>query len=225
MKPFKASFVLIVVSLFSISSCSTTQQAYLRNIEMYFESGIDVTLSNDEISQSTSDLIYVKNGDRSTVTMALGFIENGQYKWLSRDGVMLITENGRLVRTIGLEHNLLYVSNLSSDPLRTTSPHDKERQWDRVIDTEYGEYGVSLSSQTFIATNEVISVQTQQLVTNKYVESVHYQSQKHGEHQWTNTFWFHQASGQLLKSSQKLSSQSETLEITYLSRAIRLMEN
>jgi hypothetical protein len=224
MNSFKASFSLIVISLLFTSACSTTQQAYIQNVEMYFDSGIDVILSNDGIRESNVDLIHVKNGERSLATMALAFIEDGQYKWLSQDGVMFITENGRLIRTIGLEHNLIYVSNLSTDPLKTPSTNDKEIQWERAIDTEFGDYGVNLSSQITIVTDEAISLQTEQLITRKYTESVHYRSEKFGEDRWTNTFWFHQSSGQLLKSSQKMSSQSEIIEITYLSRAMRLLE-
>jgi hypothetical protein len=191
---------------------------------MYFESDTAVTVSNDKIKLSTADLIYVKNGDRPIATMALAFIENDQYKWLSRDGVMFITKNGRLVQTVGLEKNLIYVSDLSTDPLALSQANNKEMQWNRVIDTEHGDYGANLSSQFSTINDELIWVQDEQFKTIKHIESVHYQSEKYGEDIWTNTFWFHHESGQLLKSSQKVSPQSETVEITYLSRAVRLLE-
>lgn len=224
MKSFKASFVLIVISLLFLSACSTTQQAYIRNVEMYLDSDTDITISNNQIKQSNVDLISVRNGDRPLATMALAFIEDGQYKWLSRDGVMFITENGRLIRTVGLAHNLVYISNLSSDPLKTAIPQSKKTQWNRFIDTEYGDYGVNLSSEISVVDNESIIVRSEPLLTKKYIEYVHYESEKYGEDKWTNTFWFHQASGQLLRSSQKMSSQTEIIEIIYISRALRLLE-
>jgi len=224
MNPLKVSFLIVVISILFVTACSTTQQAYIRNVEMYFESDTAVNLSTEEIRQSAADLIYVKNGERSQVTMALAFIENEQYKWVSRDGVMFITENGRLVRTLNLDKNLLYVSHLSLDPLALPSFYDKDLQWDRVIDTQHGEYGVNVSSSTSVLINHLVDIQDAQLMTKKYLETVHYISQLHGKHTWINTFWFDQSSGQLLKSSQKMSPHSDAIEITYISRALRLLE-
>jgi hypothetical protein len=223
MNPLKVSLI-VVISILFVTACSTTQQAYIRNVEMYFESNTAVNLSTEEIRQSAADLIYVKNGDRSQVTMALAFIENEQYKWVSRDGVMFITENGRLVRTLNLDKNLLYVSNLLLDPLALPSFYDKDLQWDRVIDTQHGEYGVNVSSSTSVFINQLVDIEDAQLMTKKYLETVHYNNQKHGKHTWINTFWLDQSSGQLLKSSQKMSPHSNAIEITYISRALRLLE-
>jgi len=213
-----SAFILVV------SACSTTQQAYLQNVKMYFASDNDTTLTMEDVKEATVDLIYVRNGDRPQATMALAFIESNQYKWLSQDGVIFITENGRLVRSSGLDKNLIFVSNLSTDSLKDLQSR-RNVPWNRVIDTEYGDYGVALSSQMSASTDQLISIQTRQLKTTKYTESVSYQSSKYGKDEWTNTFWFHQESGQLLKSSQKTSSQSDNIEIVYLSRAMRLLED
>lgn len=224
MKLFNAKFVLILISLLFLSSCSNTQQAYIQNVKMYLDSDVNVTVSSDDVKRSTVDLIYVKIGERPRATMALAFIENGQYKWLSQDKAMFITENGRLVRTVGLPKNLLYISNISNDPLKFPTTNNSNAEWDRIIDTDFNDFGAQLSSQTSIATNELLLVQQQEFLTSKRIERVRYQSALNGDDAWTNTFWFHQDSGQLLKSSQKASSQSEVIVITYISRAIRLLE-
>lgn len=223
MKTYKASYLFALVSFFFLSGCSTTQQAYLQNIKMYLDSDVNVTVSNEDIIQSKVDLIYVEIGERPRATMALAFIENGRYKWLSQDKAMFITENGRLVRTLGLTHNLIYVSNLSNDPLKTSTASNDALQWNRFIDTDFGDFGTQLTSQTSIVDNELLLVQQEEFVTTKYTELVRYQSALSGDDVWINTFWFHPASGQLLKSSQKTSSQSEVVEITYISRVIRLL--
>lgn len=224
MKLFNTKLVLMLISLLYLSSCSNTQQAYIQNVEMYLDSGLNVTVSNNDIKQSKADLIYVKIGERPRATMALAFIENGQYKWLSQDKAMFITENGRLIRTVGLPHNLIYVSNLPNDPLKTSIANNSNSSWNRVIDTEFGDFGTQLSSETSIINNELLLVQQQEFVTTKHVELVRYKSALNGDDVWTNAFWFHQGTGQLLRSSQKTSSQSEAIEITYISRAIRLLE-
>ncbi|GAA0856126.1 YjbF family lipoprotein [Aliiglaciecola litoralis] len=224
MKLSKGCFLLFTISVLLISACSSTQQAYLQNVEMYFDNDIDISLSDDEVRQSPVDLVYVRNGDRPIATMALAFIEEGRYKWLSKDKAMFITENGRLVRTHGLEHNLIYVSNLSADPLKSLSEGNDLSSWTRVIDTEHQDYGVELSSLFSATSDEIISIHSHNFKVSKYVESINYHSAKHSNASWINTYWIHQASGQLLKSTQKVSALSETVEITYVSRALRLVE-
>lgn len=213
----------ISIPLFITASCSTTQQAYLNNIDIYFDSKVDVTQTIEDVKQSSVDLIYVKNGERPRATMALAFLENGQFKWISRDKVLLITENGRLAKTIGLDNDLNYISNLPKDPLKKPMRIKSNTHWNRVIDTDNGDYGANLSSTMDIIPNEQLLVLGTSFTTDKYSESVVYKSKLYGEQEWTNTFWFHIESGQLLKSIQKTSAQSDALELTYLTRASRLL--
>nr|MBA2814077.1 Group 4 capsule polysaccharide lipoprotein GfcB [Candidatus Pantoea persica] len=49
--------------------------------------------------------------------MVLGYNENGQQKWITQNNTMLVTQHGRLVKTLGLTDNLQQVRNLSQDPL------------------------------------------------------------------------------------------------------------
>lgn len=62
------------------------------------------------MQQSDIDLISVKRGERPVAIMALAYLENDQHKWISRDKAMLTMEKGRIVRTLGLTENLLYLS-------------------------------------------------------------------------------------------------------------------
>lgn len=218
------TLLLLVLTVF-LTACSTTQQAYVRNVQMYLEGNTGVSLSDEKIKNSSADLILVKNGSRAPVTMALAYIEGGLHKWVSSDNAMLIFQRGRLIRTLGLDSNLIFVSNLQYDPLILASSYERPVQWNRFIDTEYGDYGAQISSQTSISINQAVKIQSKAFITKKYVEEVQYQSELYGEHTWTNTFWFDQASGQLLKSSQKMSPQGDVIDITYLSRAIRLLES
>lgn len=223
MKLLKTPFLLVVTALF-ISACSNTQQAYLRNIQMFFESNADIVVSDEKIKNSFADLVLVKHGDSPQATMALAFVENGLHKWVSRDGVMFIFQRGRLIRSLGLKHNLLYVSNTQNDPLIAPSNYVTPVKWERIIDSEYGDYGARLNSSTTVIINQLLTIQSRLIMTKKYEEHVNYDSVKYGKHNWTNTFWVDQETEQLVKSIQKTSAQADPIEITYISRAIRLLE-
>ncbi len=47
----------------------------------------------------------------------LAFSENGQQKWVTQDGATIVTQHGRLVKTLLGGDNLIDVNNLATDPL------------------------------------------------------------------------------------------------------------
>jgi hypothetical protein len=233
MKVTKQAKWLSIFFVLLISACSSTQLAYKQNIALYFSSKEAVSLSNEQITSSPADLIYIKNGDRATVAMALAFIEDGRYKWLSRDGAMLINMRGRVIRSIGFKQNLLHVSNLGSDPLAmhtqastAASNQGVNTLWSRVIDTEVAgnnDYGASMSSSFEAPETTSIVIQDEAFSVYRVDENVTYSSALYGEHEWTNSFWFDAKTNQLLQSSQIIAPNIDQLDIMYVSRAVRLL--
>lgn len=215
-------FLILFISCF-ITACSSTQRAYQQNLRMYFESDIDIQLSNEEIAKSPMDLIYVKNGERPIATMALGFIENGKYKWLSKDDVMIVTDNGRVIKTIGLDKNVTFVGHLDDDPISKGQNIDTKR-WVTSIDTDHGDSGAKIESTYDSVKNVMIVIQGTEFNTLKVEEEIQYTSSLNGEKSWVNTYWYHTATGYLIQSHQTPSAQTDRLEITYISRAMRLLE-
>lgn len=221
--PKRAICLAIAFSTF-LFACSPTQQAYQQNIKLYFSSNKDVILPNERISDSSADLIYVKNGERPVVTMALAFIEDGQYKWLSRDDAMIITDHGRISRMVGFSENLLYVSNINSDPIQFGAQMPQHsNQWTRKIDTDLGDIGVALTSVVEKTEDILVTIQGIEFSTVKLEEHVSYNSSVHGRQSWSNTFWFESNTGQLIKSSQMLAPNIDRLDISYVSRALRII--
>lgn len=226
MKVYKKAGLLVIASILLLSACSTTQLAYQQNIELYFSSKIGVALSNEAVKDSAVDLIYVKNGERPIATMALAYIENGQYKWLSNDNAMIVTNHGRLVRTLGFSENLLYVSQAIEDPVKFgANMTPSKNEWSRRIDTDIGDSGAKLSSQWQVIENTSLTVNDLEFSTVKVLEEVTYISALYGVHNWVNTFWFDSNTNQLLKSSQTIAPNIDSLEIIYISRALRLLAN
>lgn len=225
----KQAKVLGFILVLFLSGCSTTQQAHKQNIMLYFASSQGVTLSNEAVSASPADLIYVKNGERPIATMALAFIENGQYKWISQDNAMIITSQGRLVQTLGFNDNLMHMSNLSQDPLQQGASIDgKSSTWSRRIDTEIGgqgDYGALINSQSQVLTDRSLVVNDIEFSVIQVQESVTYSSVLYGSQEWMNVFVYESKTKQLLQSSQTMAPNMDTLEITYVSRALRLLES
>jgi hypothetical protein len=235
MKVCKQTTLLSFILVLFLSACSNTQQAYKQNILLMLASNQDASLSNETVLTSPLDLIYIKNGDRPASTMGLAFIENGLYKWLSRDNVMIITANGRLYRTIGLANNLLYTSNVKQDPLLQVSStnnvantNNSDGAWSRLIDVEIagqGDFGVLLESESKVVENVTLVIQGIEFMVFKVQETVSATSVIQGKYEWENTFWYDAGTKQLLQSSQIMAANTDRIEITYVSRALRLLDN
>ncbi|KOR29312.1 hypothetical protein TI03_02590, partial [Achromatium sp. WMS1] len=116
-KEFLLKFIMLLLAL-SLVSCSTIQKTYLQGLRLAFKTNEDITLPITEIQNSNVDFIYVIRGDLPRATMALGVVENGEYKWVSSDKAVFAIKAGRIIRTTGLNTtNLLATTNLSQDPL------------------------------------------------------------------------------------------------------------
>ncbi|GAC15439.1 YjbF family lipoprotein [Aliiglaciecola lipolytica] len=220
----KIIFSLMICSTIFISACSSTQRAYQQNVKLYFSTKNDIELSQKDVVESPIDLIYIKSGERPYATMALGFIENNQYKWVSADDAMLVTQNGRLVRTLGLlGKNLVHVNDLTDDPLISKSDVDVSATWYREIDLNNDHYGIKLTSSFSVEKNVPLNILNQQFVSSKVIENVKSEGLLSRSDTWQNLFWYHAETGQLLRSSQQFSVDSERYEIQYVSRAMRLV--
>jgi hypothetical protein len=214
---------LILLTL--LSSCSSTHQAYLRTLKVALDESSDIVLQNSDIAQSPADLIYVKKGESATVVLALAFIQNGQYKWISADKVALIEQNGRLIKTLALEQNLDFVYSETEDPLIHPTTINNSANWFRLIDYDRSQFGVQVNSTFSNKGSQLLSIQESNfetiLIEEKVVatESVNHRFK---QNTWQNQFWVSKASGKIIRSRQKVTPDGEYFDITYVSRALRL---
>lgn len=188
----------------------------------------DVELSFTDVQQSKFDIIAVKFGERPSGTMALFHLENNKFKWISGDHVVFIIEDGRILRTQGLPTNLLYMSNVDLDPIKSLPLNlnykNKLELWSRAADFTGDEYGHMIESTFQQDSKETLKLLDIDIETTLYVESLNYLVSTdyiRGNSHWKNYFWYTE-DGTLIKSIQKLSPMAEPIEIIYLSRVVRL---
>ena len=221
---------LSTLMLILTSACSGTNYAYYQTLKIAFSTQKDTKLTLIEVQQSDVDVILVKRGERPAAIMALAYLEDDQHKWVSSDKAMLTMEKGRIVRTLGLSDNLLYLSNTDLDPLKslpylaTAKKQSQLQRWSRISDRGGDEYGHPIES--IFSQAQQVTVQTLSLNIDAilYIEFVSYNAPAKYlrlNSNWENYYWYAK-NGELIKSKQSVSPLSEPLEITYLSRIARL---
>lgn len=182
-------------------------------------------LENEQIVNSPADLVYVIKEDLGTKVMALAYIENGQYKWVSADGVTLIEKEGRIVKTLSSSDNLDFISPLSIDPLSNIDNINTESVWLRSIDFNSKYFGVEITSRFNVVGPSYLWVQDREIDTvliEEYVNIVESDTHQFSDKDWVNQFWLNKNTGKVLRSRQKILPNGPYFDMLYVSRALRL---
>jgi hypothetical protein len=210
-----------------ISACSGTYRGYVDMLKLAFTEQQDVVFRFSELIVAKHDYLYVRMGDRSQVALGLAEIEQGQFKWVSGDRALLITEHGRVVRTSGLKNDLIFLTNTVSDPLKRPFDISAQSQWLRLADWQQGEYGYQIRSHYEVKPVETMLFFDVAINVIPVVEHLQYQNEANfarSDHSWQNTFWLDAKTGEVLKSNQLLAPGKETLELIFISEVVRNLQ-
>ena len=101
---------------------------------------------------------------------------------------MLVTHNGRLLKTVKLNNNLLEVTNSGQDPLRNALAIKDGSRWTRdILWSEDNHFRSATLSSTFsFAGLETLNIAGRNVLCNVWQEEV---TSTRPEKQWQNTFW------------------------------------
>ncbi|WP_428452833.1 YjbF family lipoprotein [Photobacterium kasasachensis] len=199
----------------------------------------DIRLDQDDVNNLPYASIYAKVSDGPQAFMVLALAEPKasfgkhhaspqttpqqaslqqtiQLKWMSSDNGMLVTENGRLVKTLKIpQGNLIETISSQPDPL-ILGLHlpSTPTIWQRKIDWQPGyHFGYTLKSKFTRQKDAVIIVNEKPVEALYFIETVTVSSLKT---EYQNDFWLHPETGKVLKSRQKIAPSLPYVEITLL---------
>lgn len=231
MRIYTKLFPLIALSAFliGVSGCSQRISALNDTIQLAFIGDDDITLTPEQIKANPYASIYVKIEDTPQAFVVLAFAEPKttlssikqhpevlELKWLSADKGMLVTVNGRLVKTHNLlAGNLTTVESIEPDPLLlglhlSSTP----KTWTRTIDWQPGyHYGYEVISTFNLVAEESI------LINGTPIQALHFNERVSVEAldiEYQNEFWLNPQNGNVIKSHQKIAPNLPFIDITLL---------
>ncbi len=114
--PIQKQFLLIFI-LSLLTGCSQKAAITGETIQQALWGTDDINLDRQHISDLPYASSYVKINNSARIFMVLAFAEENphsgdmQLKWMSADNAMIVTENGRVIKTLNLpQHNLSAVT-------------------------------------------------------------------------------------------------------------------
>ncbi|KJF92730.1 lipoprotein YmcC precursor [Photobacterium angustum] len=221
--------IYLLILLFNIVFIATGCSQKISNVKDTVELAIygtpDITKSRYEIAQIPYASTYAKIGDHNQIFMILALAEPvldntkssaTQLKWLSSDNGMIVTEHGRIVKTVNLpDGNLVNTYSEKPDPLSlglqlsSTPTH-----WQRTIDWQPGYHsGYTLNSVFTYKKPETLYVNGKYHATLKFIETVQV---KELNTSYLNMFWIEQTTGNVVKSRQIIAPSLPSIELTPL---------
>ncbi|MGL5469916.1 MAG: YjbF family lipoprotein [Shewanella sp.] len=231
MRIYKRLFPFIAASAvcLSLSGCSQRISALNDTVKLAFWGNEDVVLTPEQVSANPYASIYVKIEDTAQAFVVLAFAEPKislssvknapealELKWLSADKGMLVTVNGRLVKT----HNLL-MGNLSAVESNEPDPlllglhlSSTPKTWTRTLDWQPGyHYGYQAKSEFKLISDENI------LINGTPTQALHFSENVSVDAlniQYQNEFWLDPQTGSVIKSHQKIAPNLPFIDITLL---------
>ncbi len=201
-----------------LQSCSFTQEGLVDTLKLAITGPDDITLTNQQIADMPYSSLYMRINNGQRIFVVLGYEEQGDQKWVTRDQAMMITRHGRLVKTLGLADNLININNLDSDPLLKGGMMTSGMRWTRTVGwTEQGNYRADTATSLFSRqADEVLKIAGNSVSCQVWREQV---IMAGTGKRWDNTFWIDSRTGQVRQSIQTLGADYFTIETTILKLA------
>ncbi|WP_299999799.1 YjbF family lipoprotein [uncultured Cedecea sp.] len=199
-----------------LAGCTPSQQGVVDTFSAIWEAK-DVTMTDEAIQSLPYASTYFSIDNEPRVFLVLGYIEQGSLKWLSRDGSIIVTRNGRLVKTANLHsRNLLEVISVTPDPLLEAQSLANGQTWSRTIRWKEGEQlrSAALTSRfTRAEKDEVLTIAGEAVPCQVWYEEV---QSNVPDSRWQNIFWVDTRNGQVRQSHQMLGAGTYPVAMTIL---------
>ncbi|MEL4013300.1 YjbF family lipoprotein [Dryocola clanedunensis] len=140
----------ILVVCLLLQACSATTKGLGTSLWHSIVGTDGVQLTDDDIQNMRYASQYMSINGGPQLFVVLAYDENGQQKWVTQDRATLVTQNGRVVKTVGLGDNLTQVSNLTDDPLAKVNQIIDGATWTRQMAwTEHQQVRMATARSTF----------------------------------------------------------------------------
>lgn len=203
--------IIIVFSMLLFGCADNNFDSY-QQLKFLFSGNNEITISPEAINKLPYASAFVTVDNRPRIFVVLAFAENNRLSWVSSDRGMIVTEHGRITRTLKLENDLHYFFSTMKDPLIQASitsgaQFSYSAEWAKDRRS-----GRSMHSVFRQLADESLDINGTIIVASLYEETV--QSKKDGQ-TWKNYYWLDKKSGLVRKTIQKLGPDNSTIEMVF----------
>jgi hypothetical protein len=191
---------IIITLCLLLQACSSSTEGVGKSLwhSLFGTPGVQLTADDIQNMPYASQYMQLNNGPQLFVVLA--FAENGQQKWVTQDQATVVTQHGRIVKTLLGGDNLLSVNNLNADPLMKPNQIVDGASWTRTMGwTEHKQVRYATARSTFHwQGSDTLTLAGDTTVVRVLVEEA-----STDQASWQNRFWV-DSDGQIRQSEQYL---------------------
>ncbi|MZI96032.1 YjbF family lipoprotein [Vibrio sp. CAIM 722] len=198
-----------LASLLFLSGCSENTQGLNQTLYSAIIGPEETNITQEMVDNIPYASMYTRLGDNPQALLVLGWVENNTYparlKWVAASKEMIVTEAGRIVKTVNLSNggNLLSLQSTQRDPLTLGILHSSTpKHWQFTLSWMPGYHMNYQAHSTFMVGNlERVSLpnRTENLIHVTETVAIDKLSVT-----YTNNYWVSPTSGQVVTSQQYL---------------------
>lgn len=174
-------------------------------------------LSLDQIRALPYATLGARFGGGAPIVMVLATADGDELRWVSADRVILVTRDGRLIQTVGLQRDLRATQTVVTDPfaqILSSGVTDSAPKIERYIDmSNQDAFGVVVESRYSIVGAETVSILGAPHATLHVREQVRMPAWR-----WStnNDFWIDQETAKVRKARQQYCPEVAAIEYEIL---------
>ncbi len=195
-----------------IAGCSQKIKDVGATLEQSIWGGKDIELSKERLQQLPYASLYARINQGHQIHMVLAYAEQlsdkdpMKLKWITEDRVLIVTEGGRITKTLAMPKDNLAELSTKSYPFGSETP----TSWSVTYDWQPGyRYGYQAKIIRKLIGSETVDTPLKTFKTKHYIETVYFQSLKAG---FDNHYWVDNQ-GRVVKTIQHIGPDMSRIEL------------
>lgn len=202
---------VIMLSIFLFGCADNNVDSY-QQLKFLLSGTEEISITPETIHALPYASAFVTIDGRPKIFVVLAFVDDNRLSWASNNRGMIITEHGRITKTLKLDNDIVYSSSSVQDPLSQESitsgaQFSYSAEWAK--NRRSGRHVQSVFKQL---ADEDLDINGNVFLTSLYQETV--QSKKDGQ-VWTNYYWLDKKFGVIRKTIQKIGPDNNTIEMVF----------
>lgn len=203
--------ILLLLSMLLFGCADSNVDSY-QQLKYIFTADDEITITPETIEKLPYASALLTVDDRPPVLLVLAFAEGDRLSWVSSDRGLIVTEHGRITKTLKLDNDLRYFAATMADPLsQAVIPGDAQfsylAEWAQLRHS-----GRNLHTTFKQLADENLDINGAVLTTSLYEETV--QSVK-DDLTWQNYYWLDKKTGLVRKTIQHIGPDNSTIEMVF----------
>ena len=199
-------FIATIAALSLITACNASPltNPAVKSFNVVFNGFADAPVTREGVDKLPYATMLAQIGKSGNALVVLTTAEQARYSWIAADSVVLVTENGRLIKSVGLRQDRTACKTQGQEPLLQLAQQPQDSLNHRyTIDLRYKNlYSIPVDATLSFEGEENITILGNTYQTRRYVE---YNHAALLDWEFTNTYWLDSKTGFVWQSVQYLS--------------------